>query len=423
MSFCNSNFRRNYFFLLLTLIIVSVCWAFYGRIDIVTIAPGVVVPSSKIKNIQHLEGGIIRSINVREGEKVKKNTNLIELEMIISGASLKETEVRLLRLQIDLSRLYAEIMGNNDIAINDEIRSNYPELISSSRELFKTRSRHLKNLLNVQGLHVLQIEQGINEINERISKNKKFLSIIEERIEISNDLLKENLTNRMQHLILVQQEIEHSGKIREDIWAVKKANSEREEALVRKENIRDNYQTKIRLEFDEKEASFRELKQRKNKIEDSLKRSIIRAPVDGKIKFLYQTTTGGIIKPGETILDLVPDDDRLVVEAKLRVDEVVYVNLEHEVKVQLITQNQSGSSQILGNVIYISPDSITKTGEIPFYLIRIKLNKNYFEEDGKFYQLLPGMQVVCNILTGSRSIMGYLINPFFNIFDRALRER
>ena len=423
MSFSNSNFRRSYFFLLLTLIIVSVCWAFYGRIDIVTIAPGVVVPSSKIKNIQHLEGGIIRSINVREGEKVKKDTNLIELEMIISGASLKETEVRLLRLKIDLSRLYAEIMGNNDIVISDEIRFNYPELISSSRELLKTRSRHLKNLLNVQGLHVLQIEQGINEINERISKNKKFLSIIEERIEISNDLLKENLTNRMQHLILVQQKISHSGKIKEDIWAVKKANSEREEALVRKENIRDNYQTKIRLEFDEKEASFRELKQRKNKIEDSLKRSIIRAPVDGKIKFLYQTTTGGIIKPGETILDLVPDDDRLVVEAKLRVDEVVYVNLEHEVKVQLITQNQTGSSQILGNVIYISPDSITKIGEIPFYLIRIKLNKNYFEEDGKFYQLLPGMQVVCNILTGSRSIMGYLINPFFNIFDRALRER
>jgi adhesin transport system membrane fusion protein len=261
------------------------------------------------------------------------------------------------------------------------------------------------------------------EINERASKNKSILKIINEKMLISEELLKEDLTNRLEHLDLVNRRVEIEGKIKEGFWAFQRIGSEKKEAIIREKDIRENYISELRSDIDEKESLFRELFQRRNKIKDRLNRSTIRSPVDGKVKVLYHTTTGGIIKPGETILDLVPNDDRLLVEAKLAVEEVVYISLGQKAIVQLAARGNAGSAKILGKVIYISADSITKSGDAPFYLINIKLEKDYFEENGNVYKLLPGIQVFCSILTGSRSIMGYIFDPFFNILDVALRER
>jgi adhesin transport system membrane fusion protein len=417
------NKPRVYIYSLLLMVGATICWSYYGRIDIVTIAPGVVVPSSKIKIIQHLEGGIIRHINVREGDQVIKGEPLVDLEVIVPGANLREINVRLTRLQLDIVRLKTELSGDQDFKFPDEETGVNRELIKASKALLKTRRRHINNLVNAQKARVLQVKQGEREINERVSTNKRFLKIINEKMMISNELLKEDLTNRLEHLSLINQRVGIEGKIKEDFWALQRMGSEKKEAIIREKDIRDNYISELRSDIDEKESLFRELVQRRNKIKDRLKRSTIRSPVDGKVKVLYHATTGGIIKPGETILDLVPNDDRLLVEAKLAVEEVVYVSLGQKTIVQLAAQGNAGSAKILGKVIYISADSITKSGDAPFYLIKIKLEKDYFEENGNIYKLLPGIQVFCNILTGSRSIMRYVIDPFFNVFDVALRER
>jgi adhesin transport system membrane fusion protein len=417
------NKPRVYIYSLLLMVGATVCWSYYGRIDIVTIAPGVVVPSSKIKIIKHLEGGIIRRINVREGDQVIKGETLVDLEVIVSGANLEEINVRLTRLQLDIVRLKTELSGDQELKNSEENNEVNQELIEASKALLKTRRRHINNLVNAQKARVLQLKQGEMEINERASKNKSILKIINEKMLISEELLKEDLTNRLEHLDLVNRRVEIEGKIKEGFWAFQRIGSEKKEAIIREKDIRENYISELRSDIDEKESLFRELFQRRNKIKDRLNRSTIRSPVDGKVKVLYHTTTGGIIKPGETILDLVPNDDRLLVEAKLAVEEVVYISLGQKAIVQLAARGNAGSAKILGKVIYISADSITKSGDAPFYLINIKLEKDYFEENGNVYKLLPGIQVFCSILTGSRSIMGYIFDPFFNIFDVALRER
>lgn len=417
------NKPRVYIYSLLLMVGATVCWSYYGRIDIVTIAPGVVVPSSKIKIIKHLEGGIIRRINVREGDQVIKGETLVDLEVIVSGANLEEINVRLTRLQLDIVRLKTELSGDQELKNSEENNGVSQELIEASKALLKTRRRHINNLVNAQKARVLQLKQGEMEINERVSKNKSILKIINEKMLISEELLKEDLTNRLEHLDLVNRRVEIEGKIKEGFWAFQRIGSEKKEAIIREKDIRENYISELRSDIDEKESLFRELFQRRNKIKDRLNRSTIRSPVDGKVKVLYHTTTGGIIKPGETILDLVPNDDRLLVEAKLAVEEVVYISLGQKAIVQLAARGNAGSAKILGKVIYISADSITKSGDAPFYLINIKLEKDYFEENGNVYKLLPGIQVFCSILTGSRSIMGYIFDPFFNIFDVALRER
>jgi membrane fusion protein, adhesin transport system len=417
------NKPRVYIYSLLLMVGATVCWSYYGRIDIVTIAPGVVVPSSKIKIIKHLEGGIIRRINVREGDQVIKGETLVDLEVIVSGANLEEINVRLTRLQLDIVRLKTELSGDQELKNSEENNEVDQELIEASKALLKTRRRHINNLVNAQKARVLQLKQGEMEINERVSINKSILKIINEKMLISEELLKEDLTNRLEHLDLENRRVEIEGKIKEGFWAIQRIGSEKKEAIIREKDIRENYISELRSDIDEKESLFRELFQRRNKIKDRLNRSTIRSPVDGKVKVLYHTTTGGIIKPGETILDLVPNDDRLLVEAKLAVEEVVYISLGQKAIVQLAARGNAGSAKILGKVIYISADSITKSGDAPFYLINIKLEKDYFEENGNVYKLLPGIQVFCSILTGSRSIMGYIFDPFFNIFDVALRER
>ena len=163
--------------------------------------------------------------------------------------------------------------------------------------------------------------------------------------------------------------------------------------------------------------------QRRKKLKDNLKRTVLRAPVDGLIKFLYHSTIGGIVKPGGTVVDIVPEGDKLLIEAQLPVQEVIYVASGQIAKVRPLTPDAANFGQLEGRVVHVSPDSIREADKIPFYLITIELESEFFKSKGKRYPLLPGIQVTCSIRTGDRSILDYLISPFMDITSTALRER
>jgi len=141
------------------------------------------------------------------------------------------------------------------------------------------------------------------------------------------------------------------------------------------------------------------------------------------IKYLYHSTIGGIVKPGGTVVDIVPEGDKLLIEAQLPVQEVIYVALGQTAKVRPLTPDAANFGQLEGRVVHVSPDSIREGDKIPFYLITIELESEFFESKGKMYPLLPGIQVTCSIRTGDRSVLEYLIGPFMTIPSTALHER
>jgi adhesin transport system membrane fusion protein len=400
-----------------------IVWAYLGQIDIVTVAQGVVVPATKIKTVQHLEGGIIQTINVREGDRVKKGEALVELEGLVSSANLKELEVRLTSLRIDLVRLKAELGGAEYLEFETDLKENHSDLISAAIERFNTRRSHIRNLISAQGHSVKQREEEVREINARITKNTDSLKYVEEQVSISDELMRENLTNRMLHLNLLKERTLIGGALNEDAAAINRIKAAKREAQVRLSTLHDNYLIETRVEYDDIYPLYLELSQRRKKLIDSLKRTVLRAPVDGFIKVLYHSTVGGVVRPGDTVIDLVPKGDRLLVEVQLPVQEVVFISVGQVSTVRLAIAGTEKFGQLQGRVVHISPDSIRLADETPFYIVKIELNGDHFESKGKKYPLLPGVQVTCSITTGKRSVLEYVLEPFLSIKHTAFQER
>ena len=400
-----------------------VVWASLGSIDIVTTMHGAVATSSKIKKIQHLEGGIIGRIMVREGQKVLKGMPLVELEGTVSDANLSELQARITFLGIDLTRLGAEIKDHDDLIFPKSSDSNEKLLIKESVEFFYARKQSLNDKVYVQEKISVQKSQEMQEIKKRIEKYYKYKKILAEKITISNDLIKNNLSNRLEHLGYLEKEVEIDGKLSEDLSALNQSISAIELVQLRIKSIKSTHKIGQFSEFNEKKNLHSELLFRLKKYKDNQERKIIKAPVDGQIKYLYVSTVGGVVSPGEVLLDIVPDAGRLIVESSLPVNEKPYVSVGQTATVRLSSPGPAGLGNIEGRVDYISADSIDESGIEPYFLVRIILEKNKVQYRGIDYELVPGISVVSNILTGKRNILDYFLDSFGVIKKRALMER
>ncbi|MBL6931306.1 MAG: HlyD family type I secretion periplasmic adaptor subunit [Rhodospirillales bacterium] len=422
----DANVGRNTHFLLA--LCVGTCLAFFGwasvsTLDIVSLVSGEVIPSSQVKSIQHLEGGIVREISVREGEEVKQGQNLITLEPTQSGADVGEIKVRLLSLRAEIARLEAEVSGAETPVFDEDLMKNNPRMVKQTLVRFSSRKKAKQSRIDSQRETITQRRQEINEINARIRNLTNNLKLMQEQIAISDDLLKEDLTNRYNHLDLLKEASNLQGRKEEDAAALKRAKSALKEAESNMEGIHTAFLEEAGKELEDARLSFNELSQREQKFEDNLARTILRSPVDGVIKTLHASTVGGVLKPGETVIDIVPADDRLIIEAWLPTEEIGYV---HEGQTALIKLNSADAMRfgtLDGRVTRVSPDTLVTEEGIPYYKVRIETDSDRFQKGALQYRLFPGMRVFTSIRTGERTVMEYLTSPFLTTMSGAMGER
>ena len=412
---------RKLFSILLLCIIAIACWFKFGSLDIVVSAEGVIKPSKKIQKVQHLEGGIIRSIEVKEGQGVRKGEPLIILETAASDSELNELKSEKMKAMADLIRLESEIL---DFSTPKFDQDDFDKLIIiKSMSLFFARKKNYENRVEIQKKEILEKTQELSEIQERLKKNKDFLRIIEEKIKISTELMQDELTNRLEHLSFLERRVEVSGRIKEDYWAEQRAETGIQKAKLRIENIKVNVKTDIASEINDVSGLLKALTHRGKKYEDSSNRTIIRSPMAGKIKYLYYATEGGVISPGAVVLDLVPSDGKLIVEAKLPANEIVYVKKGQTAKVRLMSSGPAGFGVAEGVVEYISADSIVNEQGSSFYIIKVNVQTDNIRYGDVAYKFFPGETVICHILTGKRNLASYFMSPFSNFRERSLTER
>jgi len=409
--------------LLIALIVSLSIWMYIAKLDIVSSTVGSVVPSSQIKIIQHLEGGIVRKIYVEEGQKVVANQPLIELESTDSEANVGEMLVRLATLTVQVARLEAESIGSEVISFTAEVEEKTPKLAQQEKALFEARrDRYLSEIASRQGL-VSQKEQVIEQVASRLVHSRNKLKLLQEQVEISEELLKDELTNRYNHLTLLKDQSSLFSQIDEDKAVLKGAEASLVEASQKLNEIRLGSQANSREELEESRREHSELSQRMEKLKDSLKRTILRAPVNGTIKTLNVHTVGGVIRPSEAVVEIVPAGDMLLIEVKLPPQDVGFVQLGQSAQIRLASADATRLGKLGGKVIHISPDSIVDEDGMAYYKVRIETEKNYFERDGLEYFLSPGVQVSASIVTGDRTVFEYLFEPFLGGIERAFRER
>jgi adhesin transport system membrane fusion protein len=411
------------FALCAVLIISFVIWANYSTLDIVSMTTGEVIPSTQVKTIQHLEGGIVREILVREGGQVKQGDTLVILEPAASGADVGELSVRLNSLRGDIARLEALVKGLDKPVFPEDLVAANPVIVAQSQRRFTTLRQRYRSEVAQQMQTASQRRLEINEIKTRIRTGRSNLKLVGEQISISEALLRDNLSNRFKHLDLLKEASQLAGGIEQDQAGLPRADAALKGAQAGLESITSNFNEDNQRGLDEAYLNFAELNQRVQKFQDSLTRTVVRSPVDGTVKTIYVFTIGGVLKPGDPVADIVPTGDRLIIEAKLPTQDIGYIHVGQKVKVNLASADAARFGALKGEVVQVSPDALITPEGMPFYKVRIVTESDRFERGSLKYALFPGMQVAANIQTGTRTVFEYLTDRYWVAVDTALQER
>lgn len=398
-------------------------WAAFGKLGVVSLANGEVIPSSQVKTVQHLEGGIVREIRVREGDTVKASQSLIVLESTASGADVIELKARLTGLQVQIARLRAEAEGAESPTFLPDVVARNPKLVREAQNLFDSRRARLKNEVASRTELITQRGQDIREISSRIKNLRTSLKLLNEQITISEELLKDDLTNRYNHLNLLKERSGIVGQIDSDRVALERADSIRKQALNERQRVRNVYDQEVRTELDRAQRDVSEFTPRLAKFEDSLKRTVLRSPVDGVVKTLHVVTIGGVLRAGDPVVDIVPGEDRLVIEAKLATQDIGFVQAGQKALIKLASSDAMRFDNLEGTVLNVSPDTLVSEDGVPFYKVRIETERDHFRRGPQKYNLFPGMQVSTSIHTGERTVLEYILDPFLDSMGSAMRER
>lgn len=407
----------------LFLLVLLLWWALVAPLDVVSNAVGEILPMTRVKAVQHLEGGIVAEIAVEEGQAVQQDQPLVLLDPVRASSEFEELTSRLLSLRVDLARLQGEIDGLPAPVFPADLEREAPQPVATAREVFKTRKSRVEHDFQAQINLIEQRQQEWKEINARIQSNRKSLNLVSEQVQISEKLLQRELTNRMVHLELARQLESLRGQMETDQAALPRLEAAQREAREHLASLRAGFVEKARAELGEAQRSFDELSQRALKYKQARERTVLRSPVKGVVKTLAVAARGQVVQPGQTIVEIVPMEDRLVVEAKLPLQDIGYVHEGQEVRITLNTPDAARFGHIDGVVRTVSPDAIVTEEKNAFYKVRIETEKSQFTAKDQAYRLYPGMQVLCSIRTGTRTVAEYLLGPLLNSVRFALEER
>ncbi|MBU0676427.1 MAG: HlyD family type I secretion periplasmic adaptor subunit [Proteobacteria bacterium] len=398
-------------------------WAWIGKLDIVSMADGRVVPSSKVKDIQHLEGGIVGEILVREGTEVTADQPLLILEGTANEANVKEIEMRIVALRVDIARLQAMLDDLAKPVFPEELVKSHGRLIEQAAELFGLQLTKFKSDQAGREETVNQRREEVNALETRIANNQISLELLRKQIGISEELLKDQLATEYKHLSLLREEAGLKTRLDEDRSMLRKGLSQLEEAEESLRWIRLSFREKVGEELKLARQELGEFGERLKKFKDSQRRTVIRSPVAGIVKTLYVNTVGGVVAAGQIVLSIVPTDDTLVVEARLPVQDIGYVQEGQEAVVKLASHDSRRFGTLKGIVVGVSPDAVTTSDGRTFYPVRIKTERDHFAWRDARYQLVPGMQLLAYIHTGKRTVLEYLLDPYVDSMGQALQER
>ncbi|MBT3170854.1 MAG: HlyD family type I secretion periplasmic adaptor subunit [Rhodospirillaceae bacterium] len=410
--------------LLVTLTIAAlIAWANFAELEEVAVASGEVVPQGQVKVIQHLEGGIISQIFVAEGDSVEAGDLLLQLDRGISGSNRDEVQIELDSLILARARLVAESQGTV-LVFPDNEAERRPELVQAERHTYEGHKLELQSTVAVLHEQMRQRELDVSQIRAQLNSTKNNLALTLERFVMSEDLLAEGLTPKIEH-VQIKQEVEKlQGEMEELKSAIPRAEASITEAKARlnEEKLRA---TRVALEeLSDVQRRIAGAREKLNRATDQVVRTEISSPIAGVVQTMRHHTIGGVARPGEPLMEIVPTQERMVVEAKLNPTDIGYVRVGQSSVVKVSTYDFSRYGGLDGHIVSISPDSHvdSNTGKSYFRVIA-ETDKNYLGANPGELPIAPGMEATLDIHTGSKTVMQYLLKPVVKVKSEAFRER
>ncbi len=404
------------------LMVFFVVWAAYASIDEVARGQGQVIPSQRVQLIQHLEGGILSEVLVREGETVEPDQILARVDNVSAESLLRDTEAQILETTLALIRLEAEL-NNVELVFPEEYNITAPEIVAAQEQTYNSRKSQQASSREILLKQKEQKEQALNEAETRKDSYMQGFNLVQKRVDLARPLVVRKLYAEVDFLNLQQEAVRLQGDIDATENSIAKVRAEIAEIDERVDLSRREFESEIIKEINTLRTELASLRENQTASTDKVTRTELRSQVRGIVNRILLNTKGGVVKPGENIMEVVPLDDSLVIETKVRPQDIAFISPNQKAVVRITAYDSSIYGSMDGFVEQIGADTVTdEKGDI-FFLVKVRTNENAIYHNEEILPITPGMVATVDILTGKKTILDYLLKPITKASQYALKER
>ncbi len=416
--------RGGRFILWLTLLFFALAlyWAAISEIEQVTRGGGKVIPSRQIQVVQNLEGGILSKLHANVGNIVEVGQLLLEIDKTRFSAPYLESRANYLALKAKIARLEAET-DHSELVIPQEVMEEKPEIGSREEQLYNSRKRELRASLQILREKHTQQEQELKEMQARLKELNRTYRLLKQEITITTPLVAQGAVSEVDLLHLERQSSEMRGEITSTRLAIPRIRSKITEAQQAIEEEQLGFSNTAQRELNDAYAKIEGLTATSVALKDRLKRTEVRSPVRGTVNQLLVNTIGGIIQPGMDLMEIVPLEDTLLIEARIKPADIAFLRPDQKAMIKFTAYDFTIYGGLEARLEHISADSLTDEHGNAFYLVRLRTQRNYLGSDDDPLPIIPGMVASVDILTGKKTILSYLLKPVLRAQQTALRER
>jgi adhesin transport system membrane fusion protein len=380
-----------------------VLWAHFAVIDEVTKGEGKAIPSSKIQKIQNLEGGIVAQIYVHEGEIVDAGAPLIRLDDTRFKSNVGETDADRVAAELRVERLSAE---------------------ADEESLYQSRRQQLGDEIGGLQQQLVQRQQELREYQSKQQQYANSLSLLRQEIGMSEPLVAQGAVSPVEMLRLKRSEVETRGQMDSTALAIPRAQAAINEVQRKVDETRGKFRSDALTQLNEARTNLNKAQATSKGLEDRVSRTMVTSPVRGIIKQLLVNTVGGVIQPGSDLVEVVPLDDTLLVEARIRPQDIAFLHPGQEAVVKFSAYDYTIYGGLKAKLEQIGADTIQdEDKKNTYYVITLRTDKSSLGTPDKPLLIIPGMVASVDIITGKKSVLSYLLKPIIRARAEALHER
>lgn len=400
-----------------------IVWANFATLDEVTRGQGRIIPSSEIQQLQSLEGGIVDEFMVKEGDEVKAGQLLMRLRDIQASSDLGSNQKRVMGLQAKIARLQAESEGKTAPVFADAVMKGVPKSVSEELSTFRANQTNLQNQLAVTDQQLTQRRQEISELRGRIGDVRSVIGLARQEMETIRPLVERGSAPKLELLQKERDLKERQTELNSLESSIPRIQATITEAEARIKEVRSSFQAQAQTELAATQIELNSLGETLGALRDRKTRTEIKSPVNGYVKDITVSTVGGVVQPGMVLVEIVPKDDQLLVEAEVRPSDIAFLHPGQKAVVKITAYDFSIYGGLKGEVVDISADTITNEKDEKVYRVRVRTEETTLKRKNEVLPIIPGMVATVDILTGKKTVMEYLLKPIVKTLNDSLGER
>ncbi len=411
-------------------ILIAICgffllffvWATFASLEETTRGEGKVVPSKEIQKLSSLEGGIIDQMMVKEGDEVKEGQIVARLRDVGASADYGSNEARMMGLKAGIARLQAEVEGRMP-EFPADVMEKLPQAVAEEMAAYRANQEKINGQTVIYQQQKSQRSQELSELQIKSSDINGQIAIIRDRKNMVEPLVARGSAPKMELLEFEQQIREKQTELNSVNAAMPRARSAIAEAEARIRDVESSARAAAQTELSAKTSEMTAIEKGLVGLEDKKDRTEIKSPVNGYVKDVKVYTVGGVVQPGQDFIEIVPKDDQLLVEARIKPMDIAFLYPDQPAMVKISAYDFSIYGGLKGKVVGISPDAVTDEKGESFYTVRVMTQENALKRKGEVLPIIPGMVATVDILTGEKTVMEYILKPFVKTIDASMNER